>query len=314
MNNINNSKLRVPIVLITDENYVMPTSVLITSLIVNKNENTCYKIYIFTTNISEQSKNILSSLQSKEIEIVLINNFSIEKYNDVLEKHRHVSKNAIIKFFIADILICENIVLYLDSDILVFGDLYNLYHLNIEDYYAGVVKDVITKRGKNNHLKMLNFPFDAYFNTGVMLMNLSKLREEKLSNKLIDYRINGYNIFMDQDAFNMIFGENVFYLSYRYNLLHVYVAWWNSKQLADFYKEKVPQKKIDIYKNTLILHLGGPYKPWIFNIGYLSRLYLEYYHLSPYARTNLKLQSLWLYKAKHILIVSWRKIWSKLHF
>ena len=53
MNNLK-KQTEIPIVFITDSNYVLPTAVAINSLIQNKKEQNIYKIFILHNNLSEE--------------------------------------------------------------------------------------------------------------------------------------------------------------------------------------------------------------------------------------------------------------------
>ncbi|CEL25322.1 hypothetical protein MB9_1687 [Methanobacterium formicicum] len=109
-----------------------------------------------------------------------------------------------------------------------------------------------------------------------MLLNLKKLRQDNISDKLIDYRKNKINHFMDQDAFNVVFCNKVKFAPLRYNLLNFYFEVLPIETLENFYDEKLNPKIIENYKNASILHLGGPEKPWNMWMGYLSLTYLKY--------------------------------------
>ena len=52
-----------------------------------------------------------------------------------------------------------------------------------------------------------------------MLLNLKRMREQNLFNRLVEYRTNGLNYYMDQDTFNVVFNDEVIYLGYEYNCL-----------------------------------------------------------------------------------------------
>lgn len=84
-------------------------------------------------------------------------------------------------------------IIYLDADTIVNNDIKELYDIDISNYEVAVVRDIIFK----------NFVyFRNYFNAGVMLLNLRKLRETnaflKASNLCVTKRLP----FADQDALN----------------------------------------------------------------------------------------------------------------
>lgn len=266
---------KIHVVFICDEGYILPTCVAIKSLEVN-NKGNYYNIHIIGHNIKEESIKKIENLSSKYIRIDVINDFCIPINEKEINKERHVTTASLLKFYIPQILKDINKVIYIDSDTLILKDLYELYNTNISDFYGAVVIDNQTITGKETHLKKLNFKFEAYFNSGVMLLNLALMRENNITDKLIDYRLNKYNHFMDQDAFNMVIGEKVKYISLKYNCLNYFFKILDIKTLEKLHNEKLFANIIDNYRNAVILHLGGKEKPWNINMGYLSDLYKGY--------------------------------------
>ena len=215
-------------------------------------------------------------MSSKYINIRVINDFHIPIIEKNVNKERHVTTAALLKFYIPQILDDINKVIYIDSDVLILHNLNELYNIDLENNYAAAIIDNQTISGKETHLKKLNFKFEAYFNSGVMLLNLALMRKNNITDKLIDYRLNKYNHFMDQDAFNMVIGDNVKYISLKYNCLNCFFRILDIKTLEELHKEKLFSNIEDNYRNAVILHIGGKEKPWNINMGYLSNLYKQY--------------------------------------
>lgn len=278
---------------ITDDNYAMPTAVALTSAKLNKWEKSIYKVHILASNISEDSRRRLKQLNSEDFAINIIDVQEDKRFQGITKRDGdlHVSTAAIVKFQLPQILNKVGKVLYIDGDVLVQRDLRELYNTSIIGKYAGVVKDIISERNPK-HMHFLKCKNRYYFNSGMMLLNLSKLRKDKISDKLVDYRLHGINHFMDQDALNVVFKENVLYVSPQYNFLNKFYDWWDGERLSVFYGENIPMKAKQAYKNAAILHLGSHEKPWIYNMGYLSKLYKRYYKKSPYRDCPLSLKKL----------------------
>ena len=169
-------KSNINIAMITDDNYVMPTVVAIKSMLMNKDKNTTYIINVLTNNLSEKNILILKNLNSSYCVVNILNETQlIEKYQNI-EQNRHVTYAALLKFFLPNIFKELDKILYLDSDIIVQSDLNDLYNTDINDNYAGVVKDILAVKNPN-HLLRLSCANKNYFNSGVMLLNLKKMRE-----------------------------------------------------------------------------------------------------------------------------------------
>lgn len=278
----------VHVVNITDDNYCMPTSVALTSLKINRRKDVVYKVHIVSSNISEENRQRLGSLADENF-IIDIREVELDQRFAHLTKadgDLHVSPAAIIKLFLPKILSDVGKVLYFDGDVLVQRDLLELYNIDITDQYAAAVKDIISERN-HKHLRSIGYPHQFYFNSGMLLLNLTMMRKMNVTDQLVNYRLYGRNHFMDQDALNVVLGLKVKYISPIYNFLNKFYDWWDVKKLSKFYGESFPETAEKAYANAVILHLGSHEKPWKYEMGYLSDLYDKYYSKSPFANVPL---------------------------
>ena len=262
---------------ITDENYVRPTAVAIASLKANKASDSAYEIHIVCRSVAGEGVRLLRSLANDGFSIDIIEDATLPVDESRVSLVRHVSPAAIFKFFIPELLPNLDRVIYLDSDILIQGDLAELWQTDIESAYAAVVKDNQTITGRDKHLKWLGFDHAAYFNSGVMLLNLARMRHDDMPQKLIDYRIHGKNRFMDQDALNMVFGECVKYVSIKYNCLNwLFIACTTAQLQEMFGAEDIASTQEETCSRAVILHIGGSEKPWLCDMPYYTPLYRKY--------------------------------------
>ncbi len=285
------------VVFICDENYAMPTTVAITSLKCNKSSGVSYNVYVLGVSLSEESKAKFEVLSDTDFEVKVLERELSEEQRNVVICRERVTLAALLKFDLPIIFNQYDKLIYLDSDIVVQKDLLPLFEIDIENQYAAVVKDTMTVRGKNAHLKMLEFKPEAYFNSGMLLLNLKKMREEDIPDKLLQYRLNGKNKFMDQDALNVVFDGNVKYVSPYYNLLNCFFEWQTIDELGKFYGVEFPHRRSEVFRNATVLHFGDKKKPWQYKMGYLSKLYMRYYNKSPYKNIPLQLEEVDEYQA-----------------
>ena len=239
---------------ITDSNYVLPAMTAIKSLIINnKNEDLC--ISVIGAGLTEKEQSAIKKLNTKnaKVEILAVS----EALQDIATAHPYVSQTALYKFYIPQIFKELDKILYLDDDILVKGSVRELYDTDISDKYAAVVEDMgaeLEGFGAKLGLK-------KYFNSGMLLLNLKKLREDNITAKLTEYKKNTpKDYFMDQNALNKIFGENVIYLSPAYNYMKI-LDGKPADSVAKFYNlDKTSLSTIS--QNPVILHISGEQKPW----------------------------------------------------
>lgn len=290
----------IKIVFICDEKFAMPLCVALTSLKKNKRLNTIYNIYILYDKLNIYSQDQILKLNGDDFSIAFVRATCMNWLDNInteaiLGKDISANKVAMAKFFISDIFDNIDKILYLDSDILVLKDLSDLYQKDVGDYYAAVVPELDI--GEFDYMERLGIRNRHYFNSGVMLLNLKKMRQESISAKLMNYRVNGLNYYMDQDTFNVIFGDQVLYLGYEYNCLN--------KHYEQLLFERENYLKRERYSEVNILHFASKYKPWVYLLPNASEIFLHYYNMSPYKDIYLYLVP---YETDHNYIFPFSKV------
>lgn len=269
------------IVFICDEAYSMPTYVSIYSILCHRRKTFKHVINVLGVNLEKNTINSILSLNRDNFIVKVINtNQDLNEFK-FHKKEFHVSTAAILKFNIAEIFSKYEKVLYLDSDMIILNDLSGLYFTPIGDVYAGVVEDV-----KGSHLykepahTRINSNLSYYFNSGMMLLNLKKMREDKIYIKLLEYRKHGINYFMDQDALNVVFGTHTKKLSYQYNFFANTPEWATFDVFVNFVKENKYKSFESLIENVSILHFTSSSKPWNDKTTKYAHIWHDYYALS----------------------------------
>ena len=272
----------IPIALVTDNNYIMPTMVCLQSMIANKNKRSYYKIYIFTDNITEQSAKMLQGFSEQffEIELLEVDN----KYKFFKNTNSYITNSTFIRFDIPNILSQYDKILYLDVDMIIQKDLSELYNTEIGNMYAGVVCDVgdsfYNLTGRTN--------VEKYFNAGMILYNAKKYRENGLCKKLVDIYTKQPKklLLMDQDALNIAFNNQIKILSPIYNFQQSCCEYWQ-KDVLKYYNIQVNDIKLE---NIVIIHYTRM-KPWIYKSTYLKSQWDLYYMQTSLSCNKLKLKN-----------------------
>ncbi len=270
----------VHVAFITDRNYLPNTCIAIYSIKQNIDKDYIYHVYILTQHISESELNPLKMLESTHFIIHLISmGFDTRKFELA---DFSVTATAVMKFKLAEVLHGIDKVLYLDGDTIIQGNLVDLFYTDIQEKYAAVVRDPIVERSVPTHLQKLHSNLKFYFNSGMMLLNLKKMREDNIAEKLFDYRLNRINYFMDQDALNIVFAGNVKYLPCKFNYLVTLKDYINDILLPEEYGY---DKKISEYERLHqvdILHFSGEKKAWREFVPYVTEIFMKYYLESPF--------------------------------
>ncbi len=247
----------VNIVLITDANYMDFTRVAINSAKNTKCEGSKYNFYVMTLDVSEDDKEALKALEGKNVSVSVLEQKEVDLF---YIRDTHVSKTSLLKYYIAQELKDLDKVLFVDSDIMVLHDLTKLYNTNIEGKYLAAVKDP-SWFFENTHVVELNLNERGfYFNTGVMLMNLAKIREDNLLEKLEEYTNNNFRTYMDQDAYNVVVGNDVVLLDVEHNTMNFFFEHIDMKVLAEFYGREWKDYQ-DVFGNAVIVHFASSKKP-----------------------------------------------------
>ncbi len=283
---------------VTDDYYAMPTCITINSILKSKNKNTIYNVYILCKDISDYKRKKFMELNTETLEIKIIDINKEEDFSDFKIEGIPATPTAMYKFLIPDILNKLDRIIYLDGDIIVQEDLEELYNCNIGDNYIGAVKDT-----NGIDYDFFGKKIYKYFNSGVMIMNLEKMRRDKISKKLLEYRKCGYNKLMDQDTFNFVVKDAVTLLPFKFNTQMNTLSGkliknhnYNIKNFKKYWNITEEYTEIsDVFKDAVILHYTTA-KPWKFYDGYGNDEWFKNYIESPYGKEKLYRKSYYVDK------------------
>lgn len=275
----------VAVAFISDDNYAVNTAVAITSLLKNKRNDRQYSIYFISNGVKAEKLEKIRRLEADNFKIRIVPyEFDGTEFE---KKDFNVSPSAIIKFSLADILGNLDKVLYLDGDLVVQRDLGELFDIQIEGKYAAVVRDIVQEKSIPGILEKLKCDLKYYFNSGMMLMNLKKIREENIRDQLFEYKRKGINYFMDQDAFNVVFRGNVVYISCIYNYLITLNESLANEVINREYGIGFWKQEPDRITEAKIIHFAGIDKPWKVRLPYYTDIMMQYYVDSPFSEEKI---------------------------
>lgn len=249
------------ILLCTDNNYVMPTGVLIHSVGMHNHGPIHYYVLVDRL-FSDVSRQILKNIVDKY-------NSSIEYYvidDDVVRTlpfghvnmPSHVSIATYYRLFITEILPMDvHKILYLDGDMIVRKSLKTLWNNDIDNRAVGVVHDMDEK----SHVKRLGISeYSGYFNAGMLLINLDYWREHRCFDRFMQF-INEHGdiiVFHDQDVLNYVLSNEVNWMPLTYNFQNGFILSENNKRYDRKYQQEIDACK----KDPAIIHYTVHKKPW----------------------------------------------------
>lgn len=163
-------------------------------------------------------------------------------------------------------------VLYLDVDTIIINHLASLYNTDFEENWFVACSHTDKILNKINQLRLLIEKEVPYINTGVLLMNLDKLRKNLNLNEIRNFP-NEYQLPLflpDQDILTALYGDKVKIVDDLLYNISDRIMFMNN---TDMHSEKI---NIDwVRKNSVIIHYFGKNKPW--NKEYLWLLDVFYH-------------------------------------
>ena len=248
-----------------DDKFAQHTSVMLRSLLEN-NPKTTFRIFVlvptdFPTNVQSMMTNSMPSGYSLTFIEVCYQNLSALKIGG------WASHTNYYRLLIADLLPEISRALYLDSDIVVMGDISGMLHLDLSQHPLAAALDTLD--ASPDFKRKINLGQSVpYFNTGVMLLNLDRWRSENIGRRALEFAATNpqYIVHWDQCALNNIISGNFLVLAKE----------WNFQRAAvDF--DFTRSNSIERAKRAKVLHFTTSEKPWFFmNDHPLKQEYWKY--------------------------------------
>ncbi|MCU9613380.1 glycosyltransferase family 8 protein [Caldibacillus lycopersici] len=240
-------------------NYLPPLKVLLKSLFTN-NPTDAFTIYLLHTDISEAEMKALSQFVEENHQqlhpIVIPSGYFVNA-----PVFRHYTTEMYYRLG-AHLFLPKSVerILYLDPDIVVINPISEFYQLPFDDnLFIAAEHEHSTKMIRSLNKLRLRTPLaKGYFNTGVLLMNIQKIREAvKLEDIYQFIEEHKFRLVLpDQDVLNALYWDKIKPVDgFRYNYD------------ARFFQltKLLPSEKNDlnwIKENTVFIHYCGKEKPW----------------------------------------------------
>ena len=239
------------IVLSGDYGYLNQIETTIKSIIVHNRD---VKIYVINPDIPHEWFVNLNCYLHQIDSCVIDAKVDPDRLKNMHPSFEYIDSSAFGRFLIPE-LVQEDKVLYLDSDLIVTSNLDDLFNTDFEDKLLLAVRDY------NEFM---------FFNSGVMLINNRKWKENQVTDSLIKMSENRKLLNGDQTVINDLFQGQIgeLNLTYNYQIGFEKEAFWNNLDQTLGYLDKVPNPKI--------IHYVTPDKP--FNLVSTSSLRDKWWH------------------------------------
>lgn len=263
----------IPIFFTIDDGYAPYLHVALISLIKNVSKDRRYKIIVVYQELNEENRNNLAKLVEDypnfEMEFKFMKQ-SLDMITDRIEnrlRSDYFTMTIYFRIFIPDMYPEYDKAIYIDSDIIVPGDISELYDTDMHDNLIGVVTD-----GSVNDVpelqrymtESLGLKLGDYFNSGMLLMNMKELRNVHLAEHFL-YLLNKYHfdcVAPDQDYLNSMCYGKIEYLD----------SCWDA----------MPNRNKPEIENPKIIHYNLFDKPWCYDDIQYQDYFWEYAKQSVY--------------------------------
>lgn len=252
----------IPIFFACDENFVKYMIVTLRSVMDHASRDFEYRVYVLNTGISRERQESVEAMADEDFSVLFIDVTSyLKSMKDKLPLRDYYSMTTYYRLFIAEMYPEYDKVIYLDSDVIVLGDISEFYGYDLQGYYVGAVKDQLVQQldvfGRYVE-QVVGVDRDQYFNAGVLLMNCQALRDTDFLARFVEL-INTYTFIVaqDQDYLNVICKDKVRWLPVS----------WNIEASS---KLSVSEDEI------LLIHFNMTAKPWKYEDCVLGEHFWEY--------------------------------------
>lgn len=237
----------------TDKKYARHLGVMLTSLFSSSSVGTVFTITVLDGGISSKDIGRLRRLAERyqaAIAFVAMDRYRFERY----PLSNHIRQAAYYRISLSEILDSSvRQVLYLDCDIIINEDITELWETDFNGYAVAAVEEPHFDR----HVDLFLPPDALYFNSGVMLVNLDRWREERIGDKAHDFIRKHPDVLMlhDQDALNAVLCGKWLPLHPKWNLQ---TDMFDLRPLSSYSGQAVAEA----VAHPAVIHFTTSSKPW----------------------------------------------------
>lgn len=247
------------VVLASDEYYFPYIYVAVKTLLEHNKKVGNLIVHYIHQNVSVESLLVLEQIGVQYGRYIDLIEFNMPKeFDEVLPAYGAASKTTYAKFWFASMFPKEDRVLYLDPDVLVMGDIEEMYNIDFgNNLIAGVIENLPYYHMQASKMDLS----DSYINGGMVLCNLAAWRAENLEEKALErLKDTTFNLNYDQGILNELCKTRILVLPPKYNVLAEVFEFKNAdkiKQRYGFMNYYQQKEIIEAINNPVIIHFTG---------------------------------------------------------
>ena len=276
--------MKIDIVINTDDNYIQHAMAMLCSLY-EHNVNNKIVLHVLTHNLSDINCTCIKELSEKYGHSIVVYNVNEDPLDGVqFRNKRPLTKAAYYRLLLSSII--DNSIdkiLYLDCDMIVLGDVSQLFLLDLNDFALAATADYMPSN--DEHRQQLNLEFDERtFCSGIMLVNLKYWRDNNCEKELLTFaKKHREPVYLhDQDVLNHVFRKKWFRLPPKWNRIIFNIVPGGS--IIGYRRKDINE----YYHQPIIIHYANKVKPW-YNMWMPMRgYYRKYLKKSGYQKITFK--------------------------
>ncbi|WP_303866837.1 DUF4422 domain-containing protein [Senegalimassilia anaerobia] len=282
----------IPVAFAADNNYVPMLTTTMYSMMANASKEYRYEVVVLQKDIAYENRVLMTDFFASRFDNVSIQFCDVSRLvsqYDLTTNNPHISVETYYRFLIQKLMPYYDKVLYLDSDLIVKGDVSELFNVELGDNLLAAVRDIDFLGNVNmqdgqrakytREVLGMQDPY-AYFQAGVLALNTRAMRELHPIEKWLEFASDDRFIYNDQDVLNAHCEGRVTYLPYDWNVM-IDCA----NRIANVFSH-APAAVFDAFNDSRghekIVHYAGFEKPWKMTNCDRFELYWEYARDTPF--------------------------------
>lgn len=218
----------IPIFFSIDDAYAPFLATALRSAIEHSDPERCYRAIVLHQDLSEENRRRIASLAKEHFSVEFFPILSgLESITDKLSNRLRFdcfTLTIYFRLFIPAMFPQYDKGIYIDSDIVLLGDLAELFDTDIGESFIGACSDlsVLDVAPLCEYMQnVVGVRCSDYINSGVLLMNLKKLREVELEKNFLRLlkRYHFDSVAPDQDYLNAMCSGGIYYLDHTWNTM-----------------------------------------------------------------------------------------------
>ena len=273
-----NCFMNIGICVACNDRYAAHAAALIVSIRKHRNDDEEHVFYVLSDRLSEENRRNFAGMEQTfgcTIRIIDVDDSVFARWPAWRRSYAAYLRLAMGRVLPKDV----SKILYLDCDMIVRTSLAPLWKTDLADNYGAAAAEGNAAAKTFSYLNLKGL----YFNSGMILFNLDKYREDGLEENILRRggEMAGKLSFPDQDLLNEAFHGKTIFVPYRWNVNYCREAREHFERIGFFsiYTEEQIREETN---SPCIVHFGGE-KPWLMSCFHPHRkLYWDCQRETPF--------------------------------